>query len=957
MEDNVPSMIIGADQINIQHDDDDEEEEEGEDEVEKEIAGQINSFFSDCDTEDDHGADSDDDGNDDDDNNQASVYDDENNNNNNPTPASNHHNYQNKLIYRQQQYSTPTLNQVQPPKLHSNEQTITYEFHHQQRYIPGAFIQNNNEDDELQPREIIQLHPTPQTEQHHLNNMNSLSIANNEEIDDYGNPIIHVGLNQYQQQMQTPKNPTNYIINSNGIEMNGHNGATNIEDYNFDDLNINQVELQDSDVLKREYGNLRILYIARGKKLDEVSNRFEAFKEDVTRQTRSLTHQANMANKDKEEALLSLEQSHQLAQTYQSEIETLTRKNQDMKQYLDQSKITNDELNAKLKDTTDEIESLNFQLQQLQKLDSIERMRAQNDQILNKMREKYESDAFLMKEKMNRNDFDLSEKIQAYEILKIEYDKFRKDSDSTLLERNDMISRLKKQNSDMLVSSSYNDSVNITLKLNEKIRFLEDGIRERDKQLERLQTHVNELEEQVKLNDAMNANDSSTKCNNNSNLMSTSTSNDTLRKEVRGLMDTLKTKRSDIEKYQKEIQRLKDELNSYQQQQQPKSNSEAHEAVEEFTKQVVELESEIVDLKCKLEDSYRETDSLNEKKQCLENEIDYKNQQIESLNFEIGKYEQQSNVDYIRETLKVEFENEKFSLVNDYEQEIQSLKLELGKLNSEMDRTKEAYIEVCTERKGVEERLRSQYESNFSKVMAENESKMKSVNDERERLYEKDKNETEKNNQIKVAALEKEIQDLKNDRKKLETNYKAEIEGLLKEKSSLLEKCSNLEKENVKNNEIETLRQKLKSSDVQIENYKKEASNFTQQQGRLERQNAKYADEIDQLNRKYLSEIDDLKQKIGECEKRFEELNKRSIEEKTVINSKIESLERDLKTKLEQIESLKNEKDSLDAKYKQDYERLKNQTEEKNKKYSKELEAKLNEVSIFNSLFFHVRKR
>ena len=987
-------------------------------------------------------------------------------------------NYSQKQIIYNQMYSTPAINQ-QPPtpslKLNMNEQTINYENH--------LYLKENDDDDDdendddaepPQPRELI--HPTPQkdineneqpklNENHHLHLGNDHHLNNGDEDNGEQASKFHFGnglqLELNQHQMQTPKNP-NYNVNSNGIQMNHEYDAEN-----FDELNIDQFEFMNLDKINHAFGKLKVLYNARGKKLDEVTNRFEAYKEDVTRELRAMMHRVNLAEDEKQKAQVSLEQSKQLCQQYQTDVQIMNKQNQEVKMEVEKLKGMNGELLAKLQEANEDIEALNYQLEQQQNLDSIERLKTQNEQIVTQMREKYEHEMFLMKESLNKNELELNEKHHLCDLLRSQLDQSLKQSDQALIERGETINRLnkrllelQKQYDDLLVLRNINSSEvsQTNMKLYEKITYLENVNQDREKYFQQLQERNKDLEEQVKLFEAMQlCNQQQQHLLSDSNITehgsllsstaaTTPTTNDTLKKELERSLNLLKAKRNDITKYQNEIQKLKDQLSksqplSSQQQQANSLNASQKNVIDELTKEKTYLQNDIDELKLKLEDSYRQTDTVSQEKQELENELYLRSEQIEILNNELAKQKEETSGEFIEERLKIEFKNERVQLISKYELNIQSLKHDLDNSNAEVIKLKQLYVDICNEKNDIEDRMRESCEKDVKKIISDYEMRIKNfsldfeskargdheknveqlVNEHERRVkiieekyvslektYENDKvvfkNEIERNYQTSKLAeksLQNEINELKVERKRIETNYKVEIDGLMKEKSSLIEKCANLEKESrrLNVNEIDSLNFKLKAYENQIENFKNEKFNLIERISILEKEADKakkmshFENEIEALNKQVKifevdvarlekekvtlneklvwsereienfrrlnnkqNEVDALQQRIADYEKSIEELNRKYLDEKMGLikqeGERYQSLESELKmSKIENVkvsqkyDSLKAEYDSLNARYKNEYNQLKSQNDEVNKKFSKELEGRLNEVS------------
>ena len=952
-----------------------------------------------------------------------------NNNNNNGMKT---YQQQQKVVY-QQQYSTPAVNQQPPPlQLNMNDQTINYEHH---------FIKEDEEDEE-QPRELK--HPMPQLDQqlnhdekqtkkqdmnhlhigndHHLNQNDEVDIGDEEEDDDidetnkfhFGNGL-QLELNQ--QQLQTPKNP-NYNINSNGLEMNnGGAGGVDIDEDNFDDLNINQFEFMNIDSINRQYGRLQLLYKVRGKKLEEVTNRFEAYKEDVNRELRAMKHRVNLADKEKEQAKLSLEQSNQLCQQYQMDIQILNEQNKETKCNLEKLKELNEGLHQKLQETNDEIESLNYQLEQQQNLDSIERLKIQNEQIIAQMHEKYEHEIFLLKENLNKNELELNEKQQLCELLRVQLDQSLKQSDQALIERGDTINRLnkrllelQKQYDDLLVLRNLNSNEvsQTNMKLYEKITYLENTNQDREKYFQQLQDRNNDLEEQVKLFEAMQL-INATSHDSIDHSTSTQSANEsiiTLKKELERSLNLLKVKRNDIQKYQNEIQKLKEQAKTSS----PGVNLNASQkhVIDELNKEKNYLQSDLNELKLKLEESYQQTDHVNQQKQELENELYLKNEQIEIFSNELKKLKEESNPTFIHDKIKFEFNNEKLQLINKYEISIQSLKLDLDNSNSEVIKLKQLYVDVCNEKNDMEDKIRISHDKEIKQVKLDCDLKVKKMEEKYSNLEKSHESEMinfKNENDNKYQALKlienqltTEINELKGERKKLECNYKAEIDGLIKEKFSLIEKCSNLEKESKLASEVDGLNFKIKTYESQIENYKNEKFNLIERISILEREAEKvkklpqYENEVDTLNKKIKNleldvtkleteklllsdklttiekerdtyrqlssnqdEKEALRQRISEYEATIDETNKNYLNEKMALikaeNEKYQNLENEFKQSknenlkiVQKFDNLKVDYDNLNAKYKNEYNQLKNHNDEVNKKFSRELENKLNEV-------------
>ena len=74
-------------------------------------------------------------------------------------------------------------------------------------------------------------------------------------------------------------------------------------------------------------------------------------------------------------------------------------------------------------------------------------------------------------------------------------------------------------------------------------------------------------------------------------------------------------------------------------------------------------------------------------------------------------------------------ESEKFRLITKYENEISTLRLDLETSHIEIQKVKQLYVEVCSEKNGIEDRLKQNYDKQVEQLKKDYEMVLK-LNDE-----------------------------------------------------------------------------------------------------------------------------------------------------------------------------------------------------------------------------------
>ena len=212
--------------------------------------------------------------------------------------------------------------------------------------------------------------------------------------------------------------------------------------------------------LSRLYCQAQFLYKVRGKKLEEVTNRFTAYQEDMTREIRAMKHRVFLAEKEKESLQTSVNQSHELCSQYKNETEQAKKTCSDVQEKFDKLKQTNRLLEQKLLETEQDVENLQIQIAEQQKLDSLERVQEQHEHFVQQMRDQYDKDIFQLREKCNEIQNELNEKHEFIHMLRVQLEQATKNAELASVERAETINRLTKSLNDL--QTKYDQEIIIT---------------------------------------------------------------------------------------------------------------------------------------------------------------------------------------------------------------------------------------------------------------------------------------------------------------------------------------------------------------------------------------------------------------------------------------------------------------------------------------------------------------
>jgi hypothetical protein len=379
----------------------------------------------------------------------------------------------NDEVIRQAGSDQTCLEQQQQQYVHLQQQQA-HHIPHSKLHSLDRFAARAN----LLPNELNVMHGRPM-ESHaeetiqndfHSNENNN----NNNNNNNYAPPTSAGSNNLIQIEFAVSANPHNN--NNHNEDENGLDGIdlneldeTQLKQLRDEEEKQNRAEYLNLEHLNRLYCQAQFLYKIRGKKLEEVTNRFTAFQEDVSREMRAMKHRVYLAEKDKDSVQVSLDQMNDLCNKYKAETELAVRNLNEQQDKCSKLKETNRQLEKRLAEFEQEIESLQLHLNEQQKLDTFERVKEQNEEFIQKLREQYERDLFQLKERLGAQENALGEKNEHIKRISSQLDEMSRNIHEASVEKAEAVIRLTKNLNEM--QAKYNQDMQIYQHNNKLVTF------------------------------------------------------------------------------------------------------------------------------------------------------------------------------------------------------------------------------------------------------------------------------------------------------------------------------------------------------------------------------------------------------------------------------------------------------------------------------------------------------
>ncbi|XP_032089427.1 centrosomal protein of 152 kDa [Thamnophis elegans] len=559
----------------------------------------------------------------------------------------------------------------------------------------------------------------------------------------------------------------------------------------FEDLQQEFLGTGESSSDNRQILQLQVLNKAKERTLGELTNQLE----ERAQQIRYLSHQLAIMKDEKDGMFLSLQESQKLYQNskesevqlegqikaLESQIQTLTANEE---QLIKQSKVTEVAM-----------ESMQQQLLELRRSDTLQRAREQHEAIVAALKQKLEEQTSSLQQKLDVKNASLQEQIEICCHLKEHVKQLERTLEGSKLEKNEIINRLSRS-----LEESQNQCANLlqtglvteTNQLRLQLQQAHSAQLLGNEMNKALQEEIKDLKEEIVLYEsaakhgvflsepAGNLNVELTdsyvdlgikQISKKTRLQSCSLNKETdkglskdeiileLKVEMERLLSSNKTKRSrisrlqnDLEDCHKSIQELKQQLVK------PNAKGKNMESPSDSTDcrssdEMLRLRKENQELQQEIESHNARIQELLEGKEHLKNaNQDLCNQMRQMI--QDSDRDKQEALDRCERTYRQHYEDtkkklleetagkhaaEKEKLVHAYEENIAQLKLDIDDLNKEMIVVKECYLAVCKEKDEQAALLKAAFEQEQQqregKLLVEKEDSLNRLKNELEETY------------------------------------------------------------------------------------------------------------------------------------------------------------------------------------------------------------------------------
>ncbi|XP_044135559.1 centrosomal protein of 152 kDa [Bufo gargarizans] len=297
---------------------------------------------------------------------------------------------------------------------------------------------------------------------------------------------------QISEPIQMKYNP--YQIN--GIRKDASSQDPPRRDDNYGDLQREFLDTGECTSNNMQFVQLQVLYKARGRQLEELTTKLE----ESERQLRYLSHQLTIVKDEKDGAILSIQESQSLLQNAK-EVELQLRGQITALERTVDGLTTNDEqLRKELKVSKLAMDSMQQQVMDLRRSDSIHRAREQHEAVVSMLKKKNEEQLLSLQQKLDEVNAALTEQNEICSRLEQRLKQSERTQEEIKLEKTDIINRLtrsleesQKQCANLLHTGSIQETTQLRMQLQQlqSSKLISDGMNKA------LQVEIKELKEQI----------------------------------------------------------------------------------------------------------------------------------------------------------------------------------------------------------------------------------------------------------------------------------------------------------------------------------------------------------------------------------------------------------------------------------------------------------------------------
>ncbi|XP_061451435.1 centrosomal protein of 152 kDa isoform X2 [Rhineura floridana] len=526
---------------------------------------------------------------------------------------------------------------------------------------------------------------------------------------------------------------------------------------------------------------LQVLNKAKGRKLEELNNQLE----EKAQQIRYLSHQLAIVKDEKDGVCLSLQESQKLYQNGKEREIQLEGQIKALETQIQTLAANEEQLVKQSKVAEVAMESMQQQLLELRRSDTLQRAREQHEAIITALKQKHEEQALSLQQKLDARTVALQEQTELCCHLREHVKQLERTLAESKLEKNEMINRLSRsleesqnQCADLLQTGLVKETNQLRMQLqqaqsaqlisNEMNKTLQEELKELKEEIVLYESAAKHgvflsdpggelnvdmtdsyvdlgIKKKTRLHSAALTKEADREFSKDEIVLQ-------LKVELEHLLNSNKTKRNRISRLQNELddcQRTIEDLK----QQLVKAN--VHEPRGRNTEKPPDtlqsnMSEEILRLKKENQALQQETESHNARiQELIENQEQLKNANRELCSqmrqmIQDSDRDKQEALDRCERTYQQHYENmkkklceeleerhaaEKEKLIHAHEAKIAQLKADIEELNKELVSVKEYYITVCRERDEQEATLKAAFEQ---------EQKMKEEKLKKELLEEKE---------------------------------------------------------------------------------------------------------------------------------------------------------------------------------------------------------------------------
>uniref|UniRef100_S4RMD0 Uncharacterized protein n=1 Tax=Petromyzon marinus TaxID=7757 RepID=S4RMD0_PETMA len=511
---------------------------------------------------------------------------------------------------------------------------------------------------------------------------------------------------------------------------------------------------------------LQILYQARGREVSELSRQLLTLQEESARDLRILSHQLALVTGEKEGLMVSLQECQRLVQAGR-EKESMQEGNlQAQDAHIKALTSGKDQVVRKLQVAEASMESLQQQLEELGRSESLTRARESHESALAVLKQKHAQEVLTLQQHLDQQRTVIQQQEEAVQRLEGRARQAEREAEEGRLERAELVNRLtrsleesQKQCRDLLQSGSVQEMGQLQIQLQQALsaRTISDRInRAVQDEVAELKEHLNMYESAAKFGVHVGGLNGGAEFALSESYLELGIKNavlkpprvhrlllrtseageEPLERLVSGLKAELERSLQGNQSKRQQLERQRSELGEAQLQLQQAewvqvrcsalerelqvsarvphaANAASAKELEALKQQNATLKQETEELGVRVSELVSGEERLMDANQELREQIkqmvaDFDADKREALERCERTYEQyhEDGKAGLREELAHKFQEEQEELVRHYEEQLQSFRAKLEGLVQETDGVKECYITMCREREALEEAVR-----------------------------------------------------------------------------------------------------------------------------------------------------------------------------------------------------------------------------------------------------------